>query len=375
MPKRRSVTKKQKKRQTNNDQIGRVIKLLQADAPNVAKLRQLSGGRNGFVTNALRAQVWPRLLGLDPRTINRELPLRKDDIKSHGYYDQIEKDVVRSMCHFDITVVLTDLERETKRDQLRRILHTMFTLHPDLHYFQGYHAICSVFLLVCGNDISLAYHLCEQLSVLRIRDFMRENFDCVISMIDLIFPLLRKVDREVYHCLIKSQVQSSFTLSFVLTWFSHNLDSFGDCARIWDSLLSSHPLMVIYLTVALVLSLRPKILEVQEDYEVHRLFQHLPMPLPIEDMIHRAMALHQSVPPGALVRELRLCKLQTSTRLLDRVQGKLESFLPFDLGRSSSVALCLVLVLSCVYASSQFSKELTSKLVDTLPGCFRKLAH
>jgi len=46
------------------------------------------------------------------------------------------------------------------------------------------------------------------------------------------------------------QVQELFTLSWVLTWFSHNLQSFDDITRIFDHLLASHPVMPIYLTVA-----------------------------------------------------------------------------------------------------------------------------
>jgi hypothetical protein len=59
-------------------------------------------------------------------------------------------------------------------------------------------------------------------------------------------------------------VQSFFSLSWILTWFSHNLDRLGDVARVFDFFLSSHPLMPVYATVALITQLREGLIQLQE---------------------------------------------------------------------------------------------------------------
>src|SRR5262245_19064962 len=79
------------------------------------------------------------------------------------------------------------LARDEARASLSLLMNKIFTVHPELHYIQGYHDICSVFLLVCGDD--MAFRLVERLSLLHIRDALRPNLDTVVAVINLIFPL------------------------------------------------------------------------------------------------------------------------------------------------------------------------------------------
>jgi len=73
----------------------------------------------------------------------------------------------------------------------------MMVKHPDLRYYQGYHDIVSVLVLVLTEDSRLCFAVAERISLTFLRDFMRENFESLLPVIQLLFPLLRHFDKEV----------------------------------------------------------------------------------------------------------------------------------------------------------------------------------
>jgi len=148
---------------------------------NVRALRALS--IRGFVHDERRRVIWPMLLGVDVAALDRQaaacaaaltaaaaaastaaspapssghtssnaappsvvvVPPAPHDYYSgvifqHRYFDQIEKDINRSMCHFNETRSFKLKKRAEARGALSRILHTLFSMHDDLHYIQGFH--------------------------------------------------------------------------------------------------------------------------------------------------------------------------------------------------------------------------------------------
>jgi hypothetical protein len=101
-------------------------------------------------------------------------------IVEHKYYAQVNKDIERSMFHFDVTKsydkamrlvtssilflliaqachvgVMMWWSRRRSRESLARIIHTMFTVHTDLHYIQGW----SLVLLLRETIIHERYRL------------------------------------------------------------------------------------------------------------------------------------------------------------------------------------------------------------------------
>lgn len=79
---------------------------------------------------------------------------------------------------------------------------------------------------------------------------MEHSFATVTKTLPLIFSLLEKVDVELYEFLSQSGVQSFFALSWVLTWFSHDIRNVQKIARVFDVMLCSHPLFSLYLSAA-----------------------------------------------------------------------------------------------------------------------------
>ncbi len=78
--------------------------------------------------------------------------------------------------------------------------------------------------------------LCYSLTLLK--DALRPNLNYIIAYLELLVPLLRWSDKKLESFIAQSQVQPFFALSWVLTWFSHNLDvcylSLG-CAIVWHT--------------------------------------------------------------------------------------------------------------------------------------------
>jgi hypothetical protein len=170
--------------------------------------------------------------------------------------------------------------------------------HPTLCYFQGYHDIVQVFLLVLGvQDAPAAV---ARLSLLRIRDFMLSTLDPAISQLELLRPIFRAADPELFHHMPKSQ--PSFALAGTITMFAHNIQDYKDITRLFDFFLAHNAVMPIYLFAAVVLSRREELLEIdQEDEDIlYVMLGKLPHPFDVEFLVARTLELYERLPPESL---------------------------------------------------------------------------
>ena len=299
-------------------QLAHITRALNATPIDVLQLRSIA--THSFLTTAFRQQIWPLLLGLSSNPLSLSVPSSTlsgvvvlpassyPAIRQHAYYTQVEKDIARSLHHFDICRAWKQHHRSVKRQQLARIIHTIFSVHSDLHYIQGYHDIIAVLLLTLDDEYT-TYQAAEHLSLMHIRDSLHPTLDTVVSSLSLIFPLVKLVDEPLWQVLTDSGVQSFFTLSWVLTWFAHNVEVFAIVQHYFDFFLSSHPSMPIYMVVALILTQRPALVALRtsgaepiDASAVHALFQSLT----IEDeaecsaMCETAQRMWEKWPPRLL---------------------------------------------------------------------------
>lgn len=229
-------------------QLTNITRALNSTPIDIQQLRSIS--THSFLTTAFRQQIWPLLLGLPANPLTPAAPpasaaqsgvvvLSAESypaVRQHAYYAQVEKDIDRSLHHFDVCRGWKAHHRSVKRAQLGRIIHTIFSVHSDLHYIQGYHDIIAVLLLTLGDEYA-TYQAAEHLSLMHIRDSLGTTLDTVVSSLSLVFPLLRLVDEGVWGVLVESGVQSFFTLSWVLTWFAHNVERFVIVQHYFDFFL------------------------------------------------------------------------------------------------------------------------------------------
>jgi hypothetical protein len=271
----------------------RINLALASNPPNLDELRKLS--HLGFVNSELRSQVWPAFFGICPS--QKFGPLRDKDFSTNRYYVQIEKDIVRSLAHHDVTIAYSEEERNVARRKLRLLLLTIFDKHHDLHYVQGFHDICTIFLLVCGESKGCV--VVEGLSRYHIRESLRSSLDRVVKVLDMVIPLVGLVDPEIGKLFRSANMHSFFTLSWVLTWFSHNLVSFDKICRIFDFLLASHPLMPVYLAAAFIISRKKDLLVVECEFSaIHAFFQNIPHDVDVDKLILHCAKIFCDLPPA-----------------------------------------------------------------------------
>ncbi len=95
-----------------------------------------------------------------------------------------------------------------------------------MFYYQGYHDFVSVFLLTLGEN--LGFYCVDAASRFRIWDFMLENFEPgVIPALKLTMKIMEEADKECHQILTTCGDIPTFTLSWLLTWFSHILSEFS----------------------------------------------------------------------------------------------------------------------------------------------------
>jgi hypothetical protein len=170
--------------------------------------------------------------------------------------------------------------------------------HPALCYFQGYHDIAQVFLLVLGAQD--APGAIERLSLLRIRDFMVSTLSPALAQLELLRPILRAADPELYNHMPENQPTSA--LSGTITMFAHNIQEYKDITRLFDFFLAHDATMPIYLFAAVVLSRREELLEIEKEDEdiLYVMLGKLPEPFDVEFHIARTLELYERLPPASM---------------------------------------------------------------------------
>lgn len=136
----------------------------------------------------------------------------------------------------------------------------------------------------------------------------------------LLPAILYAADKQLYqHLSGATKPTPFFALAATLTLYSHDIEGYGDIARLFDFLLASEAALPMYLfaTVSstsnarhalanvcgkIVMSRKPELLEIDQDEPemLHSVLSKLPKPLDLEGLIRRTRALFRSHPPERL---------------------------------------------------------------------------
>ena len=210
----------------------------------------------------------------------------------------------------------TDARLSVLKAALLDLIVQVLREHPTLSYFQGYHDIVQVFLLVLGSQ--QAAKAVEYVSLLRIRDFMLPTLDPSLAHLQLLPAILSAVDPGL--CRHISTIKPNFALAATLTLFAHNIQEYADVARLFDFFLAQPAVMSIYIFAAIILQRKEELLEIPvEDFDIlHVVLQRLPERLDVEALIAQTMSLYRKHPPerlpgGAWRRLSQYSVLKTTT--------------------------------------------------------------
>lgn len=124
-----------------------------------------------------------------------------------------------------------------------------------LCYFQGYHDVAQVLLLVfepsCSSPSSACVRALTRLSLLRIRDFMLPSMAGSMPHLHLIPHILRAADPELASHV--AGIAPFFALGATLTLYAHEISEYADVVRLFDFLLAREAVLSVYLFAAVSL--------------------------------------------------------------------------------------------------------------------------
>ncbi|KAK6219550.1 GTPase-activating protein gyp10 [Colletotrichum tabaci] len=270
---------------------------------NIEALKALAGTTGGFLTDTLRRKAWPILLGLtdgeygeDIITTGREERDSWKDLPRHRDEEQVALDVNRAFIYYPNHQDDTELEKN--KSDLSDLIVEVLRRYPYLCYFQGYHDICQVFMLVL--EPPRRARLVSRLSVLRIRDFMLTNLEPTVAQLRLIPDILHAADPKLKRHL--AGTEPFYALAGTLTMYAHDIQAYGDIARLFDILLVREPVFSVYMFAQIVLNRRDELFDNDEDDPsmLHLILSKVPQKMDLESLIAGATELYERYPPESL---------------------------------------------------------------------------
>jgi len=184
-----------------------------------------------------------------------------------------------------------------------------------LHYFQGLHDVAALFLINLESP-SLTSLVMKRICHFHFRDAMRPNFQKVQVILQAaIMPLLETVDKPLHDYILQGGTDDSsvFALSWIITWFAHDVHNFDVVSRLFDVFLVSHPLFPAYLSVATLTlpSNRAQIMSTNCEFSaLYEILCNIPKNMTsnnedvmdlFEDLIELALKYMRELPPRELV--------------------------------------------------------------------------
>ena len=187
---------------------------------------------------------------------------------------------------------------ETKKTDLSDLIVSTLRHHPILSYFQSYHDVVQVLLLVLGKQQAMI--AVPRISLLRLRDYMLPTIAPARRHFELVSAIVMAADQELANHI--AQAENSFALSATHSLFAHDIYNYGDIARLYDFLLAHEPIMSIYLFAAVTISRRSELLDMAPDEPDMLTFviSKLPQTFDIDARIQDALAIFQKHPPQTL---------------------------------------------------------------------------
>ena len=207
----------------------------------------------------------------------------------------------------------------SRKADLKAIIISTLRRYPFLNYFQGYHDIAQVILLVLGPD--LATSALARLSLLRIRDYLLPSMRATVAHLLVLPCVLRVANPKLERHLSQTLTRPGVGLAAILTLYSHQIEEYSTIARLFDYLLAREASAPIYLfavvspcpdlfmkllslihEMQIITSRQDELLGMDTDDPdmLYFLLSKLPQPLDLESLLSRTTALMDQYPPESL---------------------------------------------------------------------------
>ena len=190
----------------------------------------------------------------------------------------------------------SEAELSLRKSELSSLITEVLRRYPYLCYFQGYHDISQVLLLVLAPECRA--RVLARLSVLRIRDFMLPSFGPTTAQLSLLPDILHAADPKLRRHL--AGVQPYYALAGTLTMYAHNIETYQDIARLFDVFLAREPVFTVYMFAQIILDRRDEIFEIDEPDMLHVILGKVPTKMDLDALIIKSAALFERYPPETL---------------------------------------------------------------------------
>ena len=247
------------------------------------------------VPDARRRAIWMKLLGIEFGLISQVQFATNERECDETLSRTISADCERSYFNLENE---KELQKE-KRKELERLLRSVFGGKNRLRYYQGVHAVTQVVLSIAETEeeeedanakYKISCAMLDRLASFSLRDNTRETMYPVLLSLRIV--LARLIEEALGEDEVLKEAiafgarkhEYQFALQKVLTWHSMSADSSkrsvenssekeeeesrNECVkRVFDLFLASHPLMPVYLTVAVLLRERESIIEARNELD------------------------------------------------------------------------------------------------------------
>ena len=130
---------------------------------------------------------------------------------------------------------------------------------------------------------------------------MREDLDVIHPLVEMMLAIVRRADPAVHERLLLLSVPPFFCVSWMLTYFAHDIRSLYDAQRIFDFFLENHPTAVVYASAAVPMLFRTELLRTETGQaESHQWLKELPQKLQPSLLILHTARLMERHPPDSL---------------------------------------------------------------------------
>ena len=207
-----------KARGFSTSKLARIQRALESRS--AEELKILCAEDGGLLNNSVRAEAWPIILGIEGPEVDR--PQKKG---TGEFASQIEQDVKRS---YNLLEMVAPLQRSSYANRLLKLILGVFDEYDFLSYYQGYHDIAGIVLLVSesprdAND-ELAARILKKISLSSLRDHLTPTLDGTLEHLRLLSWLICLEIPELSSKMLDIQMEVPiFSLSWISTWFSHDI--------------------------------------------------------------------------------------------------------------------------------------------------------
>ncbi|CEF70801.1 TBC1 domain family member 20 [Strongyloides ratti] len=295
------------------------------------QLRKFAISPGGLILDEYREKIWPILARYYPSdldyfknddedddsdleydTVSSTCNIECDDeyieptiemLQLHKDWKQVQLDVNRTLERFP--PFIDEENRKKLMKELTPFIIRILSRNKKFHYYQGFHDVCLTIVLAVGLDIG--YQVCKSLTRKGVfSKYLKKTLEeSVLKELELMFPIFFKRSKIIDKTLKESNMTCIFALSWPLTWLSHSLQNYKHIVLCFDFFLSSHSLMPIYLSSALILSREEEIRLCEKDMGLlYGVLNKIPKNCRIPEIIAEAQNLFDDYPPMVLRKRI-----------------------------------------------------------------------